>query len=300
MSPITALLYGATRAGKTRMLMTMRKRGRVILADFDGQVRAEAPDAYEAVLPPLPGPEATPDEQEARQVQVRAIMAEAAKADVVIWPCSSLRNMHVLNAAIQMDRLGPLTGATYGCDGLTFMNDALIQDICGVTITRTAQGGGSVDVSDAVMQSLPDFSGAGVHRAMEQQDWGRFANKVNDVIWGTMQLCRAKGMSFVATALEEKREIWSGVGAARRFVKLQQGPTLRGSVSAADVPPKFMFYLRLASRLDEQATPPVMKYAAFTVPLDGWPAGVRGKAAQILPHVIQNPDLADIAAAAGL
>lgn len=295
MTPTSTFCYGATRAGKTHLLATMRKLGRVVIADYDGQVAAEIPDGYVVRRPALLGPDASDAAKQERADAVDRVMSAASQADVVIWPCLSIRDHHILNAAIQQDRLGPLAGGTYGLDSATFLGECLIAAICGITITRS-QGG---EASDPVYASLPDFTGEGVHRAMEMQDWGRYAMKLNEMLVGTAALCRAKQMHFVATALEEHRELWSGEGRARRLIGMAQGPLLHGQASAKVVPPKFMFYLRLASRYDAEATPPTTKYAAFTAPLDGWPAGVRG-AATALPAVIPNPDLPEIIRASGL
>jgi len=284
----TALAYGATRAGKTHLLLTMAPLGRLVVSDAEGQIAAECPSAYTMVLPPPLLPTASPAEHEERARVRDARLAEARDAAVVIWPCYTPEHHNSLLGALRQRRLGDVT--TVGVDSLTFLLEKLIAAICGVAIIhKKGKDGEVIEVQDPVLAAMPDFSGAGVHRSMEKQDWGRFAIKASEIVAATLALCDEFGYHCVMTALEVKRDLWEGEPGKSRFLGTQQGPLIQGRMAPAVIPPRFQFLLRCASMMLPQREKPV--FAAYTVPADGWPAGVRGEAITTLPGIVDNPNL---------
>jgi len=263
----------------------------MLVADVDGQFLAEVPDAYELVRPVPLGANAGQEERQARTNALEETLETAKAHEVVVCACDTTNDFHALRALLLSDRLGPI--ATLGLDSLTFLLDRMIAEICGVTIIHKQNRDSNEETTDPVLTAIPDFSGAGVKRAMERKDWQRFAQKSSELVSGTLALCRRLNIHCVMTALEVKRELWDEKG---RFLGLQQGPLLRGRVSANDIPPLFQFFLHLQSRVDDQDQ---LKFGAWTVPKDGWPAGVRGTALQKLPPCIPNPHLHELLKKAG-
>lgn len=289
--PTSILLYGATRAGKSHQLAQMRRAGRLIVGDADGKFAAECPDAYTVEIPP---PSSVGDSNEAkeRRNSLRdANLAEAAQADVVVWPIHSPMDVYALQAALAAGRLGD--AATLGLDSLTFIFESLIARICGISVFHK-KGSADEEAIDRVMLELPDFTGAGVKRAMEKTDWQRFAQKAIEIVVGCQAICQRRRMHFVCTALEEKRDIIDQK--SERLIETRMGPLIQGRAAGPLIPPKFGLFFRLASVTDERGT----RHGLYTQPANGWPAGVVGKAAQLLEPCILNPNLWDILGKVGL
>jgi len=219
-------------------------------------------------------------------------LAEAAAADVVVWPIHSPTDVSALQAALSAGRLGD--AATLGLDSLTFTFESLIARICGISVFHKKGKDSEEEAVDQVMLNLPDFTGAGVKRAMEKTDWQRFAQKAIEIVVGCQAICQRRRMHFVCTALEEKRDIIDQK--TERLIETRMGPLIQGRAAGPLIPPKFGFYFRLASVTDEKGT----RHGLYTQPANGWPAGVVGKAAQVLEPCILNPNLWDILGKVGL
>lgn len=288
--------YGATRSGKTHLMLTMAPAGRILVCDVEGQVQAECPSAFQLTMPERHAKDATDNVKQARIDLRTARIAESRDAAVVAWSCFSPTDAHAMLTALDAGVLGDF--AVLGLDSATYLGDQLIANICGIGITHRSRDGGDEDAIDPVFAALPDFTGQGVHRSMEMKDWQRYAQKLSEMLAGFRYAAQRRKMHLIVTALEEQRELYEGEGRAKKFLRLQKGPLLRGRASALDVPPLFGLYFRLESGVPEGQSKPT--FCAWTAPRGGWPAGGRGKAHEILKACERDPNLWEILGRCGL
>lgn len=288
--PTSVLAYGATRAGKTHLLASMRPAGRLCVADVDGKLAAELSDAYTIQAPPVLGTE--PAQLEERRRLWAAEFEAANDAPHVIWPIYKVGDIASYQGALAQKRIEDVR--IMGIDSLTFAFEKIISHICGVQVMVKKGRDAEEPMIDPVMVSLPDFSGAAVQRAMRMQDWGTFAQKVLEMVYGVKAVAQRLGAHFVCTALEEKRDIIDQK--SERLIETRMGPMVQGRAAGPLIPPMFGLFVRLASSVEDGK----LVHGCYTQPANGWPAGVVGDAAQKLPATIRNPNLYEMLSQAGL
>jgi hypothetical protein len=279
------LLYGDTRSGKTRLMLTLAEEGPMVVCDSEGQVAAECPSAFTVTLPPIPPKDAGADALKERNAKRDAILAEAITQPIVIWPIRRTADYDAFKAAMNAERLGERK--TVCLDSYTYLLKKLIDEICGVSIVHKRKDGQDIEAIDPVYNALPDFTGTGVQRTMETKDWDRVLHLGASILSAAKDLTEPFGRHLVFTALAEKRDIFDGEGPNKRFLRTAQGPLFAGRALGTVIPPLFNYVFRCVTEEENGRR----TYKVQTAPHQGWPAGVRGKASQIWSTYELNPNL---------